>query len=168
MSEALLLLEASLTFPQGFNPKWWDGEEVEGGSSFSGQTLFDNMRRLSSHSVPWLILWVQPRQTRTFSRKKKERKRREERKGPGSRKWGIRPHFWGHAWSACLAIFPQVILPPPTRPCHAFYHQIGLPLETGTRTRIFLTHMMHFYSLVLHGCAAPCKALWTMTFKYAG
>lgn len=90
----------------GFNPKWLDGEEVEGGSSFSRQTRF--WQRAG-------IVFLKCSMTNTvgatnrsdFSQKKEDC--REEWRGPWSKRWRISLHFWTHAWSACKAIFPQVI-----------------------------------------------------------
>lgn len=96
-------LRAALAFEQGLIQNDWTGEEVEGGSSFNVQTLFYNVHRLSSHSVLWLILWA-------TNIKKKRSLEKEE--GERVSKWRISLHFWAHAWSAFLAIFPQVIHSP--------------------------------------------------------
>lgn len=96
-------LRAALAFEQGLIQNDWTGEEVEGGCSFNVQTLFYNVHRLSSHSVLWRILWA-------TNIKKKRSLEKEE--GERVSKWRISLHFWAHAWSAFLAIFPQVIHSP--------------------------------------------------------
>lgn len=140
MSEVPPALRAALAFEQGLIQNDWTGEEVEGGSSFNVQTLFYNVHRLSSHSVLWLILWAT---------NIKKRRSLEKEEGERVSKWRISLHFWAHAWSAFLAIFPQVI----HSPClhygsamHFTKKKKALRLWRSTGTCTVLTRLMPLQS----------------------
>lgn len=121
----------SLTFPQGFNPKWSDKEEVEGGSSFNRQTLLltasmSCLLELFHDEYQWVkrTIWILSEQETT----------REKGMEPMRKWWRTNAHFSTHTQNACLSIFPlqSFICSPTQQLCHTFKGVLDLPQETST------------------------------------